>query len=294
MRPTPKTRLLWAGAWVKQELQGVARVLRPGSAPDLLIVGAQKAGTTSLFNYLDARPGFYGAQRKELRFFNRDERYARGAAWYEHFFDARRPGVKFEATPEYLYHPAVPKRIHAHYPEVRIVIVLREPVARAYSAWNMYRHWADTGFMPLVLWQNRHDNPLYQIFFEGQPPSFEEYVDHEMQLIESGEPPLEPAILRRGLYVDQVARYLDCFGSRQVLVLGFRELVERPEQTVDSVAAFARVGGGESSSTSQDAPAHNKGAYPSECPAHVANRLHAFYQPQNERLWGLLGRELMW
>lgn len=175
-------RLLWAGARAKQGVQGLSRLLRPGVGPDLLIVGAQKAGTTALFNYLDARPGFVGAQRKELRFFNRDERYARGVEWYEQFFDARRPGVKFEATPEYLYHPAVPERIHAHYPDVRIVMLLREPVARAYSAWNMYRHWADTGFMPLALWQSRHDNPLYRLFFEREPPSFEEYVEHEMQL----------------------------------------------------------------------------------------------------------------
>lgn len=112
--------------------------------------------------------------------------------------------------------------------------------------------------------------------------------------MESDEPPLEPAILRRGLYANQVARYLDCFGSRQVLMLGFREFVERPEQTVDTVAAFVHVGGEESSTMSQDVLPYNKGMYPSKCPEHVARRLHAFYQPHNERLWSLLGRELMW
>ena len=294
MKPMLRTRLLWAGARVKQGAQGIGRRFRVGASPDLLIVGAQKAGTTSLFNYLAARPGFIGAQRKEVRFFNRDEHYARGVAWYERFFDARQSGVRFEATPEYLYHPTAPERIHAHYPDVRIVMVLREPVARAYSAWNMYRHWAETGFMPLALWQSRHDNPLYRLFFEGKPPSFEEYVEHEMQLIGLAEPPLEPGILRRGLYADQVVRYLDCFGSRQVLVLGFRELVEQPDHAVDTVAAFARAGGHESSSAGSVVPAHNTGTYPRDCPEPVARRLQSFYQPHNERLRQLLGREVKW
>ena len=67
--------------------------------------------------------------------------------------------MKFEATPEYLNHPAVPERIQVHYPDVRIVIVLRQPVARAYSAWNMYRPWAGAGFIPLGMWQGRRTTP---------------------------------------------------------------------------------------------------------------------------------------
>ncbi|PSQ92410.1 MAG: hypothetical protein BRD57_02800 [Proteobacteria bacterium SW_6_67_9] len=80
MRPTRRTRLLRLGPQLKEGMQSLQRLSRPGVGPDLLIVGRQQAGTTSPFDYLDARPGFAGAQRKELRFLKHDDRYACGEA----------------------------------------------------------------------------------------------------------------------------------------------------------------------------------------------------------------------
>jgi len=158
----------------------------------------------------------------------------------------------------------------------------------------MYRHWVETGFMPLALWETRRENPLYQLFFEGEPPSFEQYVEHELELIAAGETALEPSIIRRGLYADQVGRYLDRFGANKMLILGFRDLIEQPEQTTDMVAEFAHAGNREAPPSDRSVSAHNTGSYPSKCPEHVAHRLAAFYQPHNERLWQLLGREVRW
>lgn len=294
MRPTLKTRLAWQGARGKAALHAAHRLVRTGVSPSLLIVGAQKAGTTSLYNYLAGLPGFWGAQRKEVRFFSDDGRFAKGVRWYERFFDGSQSGVHFEATPEYLYHPGVPGRIRRYYPDARIVILLREPVARAYSAWNMYRHWATSGFVPLVLWQRRDSSPLFKLFFTGRPPTFREYVEHEMALMESDPGVLEPGILRRGIYADQIARYYDAFGPGQVLVIGFRDLVNRPGETVERVAAFAQSGSLAGLEGAGWSTVHNTGEYPSECPADVARELTEFYAPHNERLGRMLGGELAW
>lgn len=295
MTPRIRTRLLWGGAYLKEGWYATRRKIREGGPPDLLIVGAQKAGTTSLFNYLCTTPGFSGSQRKEVRFFSHDRRYRRGTAWYERFFHGGGRGMRFEATPEYLYRPDVPARIHAHYPNVRIVMVLREPVSRAYSAWNMYRRWAERGFMPLAMWQERASNPLYSLFFTGSPPSFEEYVAHEMQLLKSIEPPPEPGILRRGIYADQLSRYLRYFDFNQVLVLGFSELAESPKQTIDRVVAFAKSDAPGRTKGNRHYPLpHNTGHYRARVPDPIAARLRDFYAPHNERLWSLLGRSVHW
>lgn len=292
--PTLLTRIRWLGAGAKLAAQWLRRLPRAGVDPSLLLVGTQRAGSTSLFRYLAASPGFAPAQRKEVRFFHIDANYARGLAWYRKFFDGRRPdAVHFEATPVYLYHPEAALRIHAHYPDARIVIMLREPVARAYSAWNMYYHWARTGRVPLNLYRSRKQpgNQLYSLFFQGRPPTFGEYIDHELRLMEQADPPHEPGIIRRGIYADQVARYLELFGPSRVLVLGFSELATRPETVVERVVAFAR---GREGAATGVARAHNAGTYADECPRAEAERLATFYAPHNERLWARLGYRVDW
>lgn len=291
-----RTRALLKAAQVKRGAEALERRLRTPAAPGLLIVGAQKAGTTSLFNYLDRLPGFTGAQRKEVRFFNDESRYRLGRDWYERFFDGRHPGgVHFEATPEYLYDPDAAERIRADYPHIKVAILLREPVDRAYSAWNMYRRWSESGFVPLAIWEGRRGRTrlLYELFFKRRPPGFGEYVDFELGLLEKGDPPLEPGIIRRGQYAEQVARYYRLFGSRQVLVIGFRELAECPQRVVARVCQFAGaapVHAGENAPTGS----RNTGQYVDECPPEVRARLSAYYAPHNAALRDLLGREVPW
>ena len=117
-----------------------------GSLPNVLIIGAAKCGTTSLFEYLAQHPDAGAARSKELRFF--DQRWdPRRVRWYRaNFAAAGRHRVRFEATPGYLLHPDVPARVHALVPDVRLIVMLREPVARAYSYWN---HRRNQGVEPL-------------------------------------------------------------------------------------------------------------------------------------------------
>ena len=106
--------------------------------PDCLIIGAAKAGTTSLYNILAGHPQLAASREKETRFYSHDERYARGAGWYasEFFRDAAPDAVRMEATPAYLtWSDKVAPRIRQSRGDGRasIVVILRDPVARAYS-----------------------------------------------------------------------------------------------------------------------------------------------------------------
>jgi len=121
---------------VKRELD---LSLFSGHKPDFLIVGAQKSGTTSLFSYLEERRGFVGSKPKEVHYFDREDNFLKGEGWYHSHFIKRsgQKGLIFEASPEYLSRSKVPPRLKAYNPDLKIIILLREPISRAYSAWNM-------------------------------------------------------------------------------------------------------------------------------------------------------------
>ncbi|MFE1169381.1 sulfotransferase family protein [Nocardiopsis sp. NPDC058789] len=121
-------------------LGGVTSAAR--AVPDFLICGAQRSGTTSLFKALSQHPGATGpVLRKGVHYF--DTGHHRGPDWYRSHFPLRaslrprwgRPRVRvFESSPYYLFHPLSAERIAKELPEARIVVILRDPVERAYSA----------------------------------------------------------------------------------------------------------------------------------------------------------------
>jgi hypothetical protein len=124
---------------VRWRLQAIGR-----AHPDFMIIGAQKCGTTSLFDYVSQHEFVLPPRKKEIRFFC--QHWERGLLWYRWNFpkrsDLRRRvsrAITGEASPDYLPHPDAPRRAAAVVPEARLVVVLRHPVDRAYSQyhWNM-------------------------------------------------------------------------------------------------------------------------------------------------------------
>jgi hypothetical protein len=115
------------------------RLLRPTPRRvNFCIVGAQKAGTSALASHLKRQPGVLFSSRKEVHFFNRWNRT--DEAWYHLHFDwSRRARLVGEATPGYLASGAAVARMAAYNPDMQVIAVLRHPVDRAHSAWNMMR-----------------------------------------------------------------------------------------------------------------------------------------------------------
>jgi hypothetical protein len=111
-----------------------------GRLPDFLVIGTMRGGTSSLYKYLDSHPGVRSSLRKEVHYFTRD--YARGEAWYRAHFGLTGRRRNFEATPAYLAFKPAAARAAALVPEASLVVLLRDPVARAVSH---YRHMVDIG-----------------------------------------------------------------------------------------------------------------------------------------------------
>src|SRR5437868_6286833 len=109
--------------------------------PDFIIIGAQKGGTTSLYNYLITHPGIAPIYVKEPHFF--DTSFSKGLVWYRSHFPTRLEKyyaqhfhkldfITGEASPYYLFHPLAPERVAKTLPHVKLILVLRNPVDRAY------------------------------------------------------------------------------------------------------------------------------------------------------------------
>ena len=247
--------------------------LRP--LPDFLILGAQKAGTTALYAYLRWHPEITGPSFKEVSFF--DRHYARGERWYRAHLPAPRRGIVGEASPSYLFHPLAPERVRTMLPDVRLIALLRNPVDRAFSH---YQH---------------------EVALGREPLSFEDAVARENERMEGELERMlaDPAYfsyawwnytyLSRGLYAEQLERWLAAFPEEQLLVLATEDLAQRPAETYVRVLEHVR------------APAHELGEYPrvfsrdyGAMSPETRARLSEHFAEPNRRLYELLGRDLGW
>lgn len=244
--------------------------------PDFLVIGAQKAGTTALYAYLRWHPTITGPFWKEVSFF--DRHWWRGESWYRGQLPFRRQGTLVgEASPSYLLHPLAPARARTVAPDARLIALLREPVARAYSH---YQHEVALGREPLS--------------FESALAAEDERLDGEVERLLSDPRAFsrewwDHTYASRGLYAEQLERWLACFPREQLLVVTTEELGERPAETYAAILAFLGA-----APYSLDAyPRIFEREYPPMHPETRAALAERFAEP-NRRLEQLLGRPLGW
>ena len=123
---------------VRVRLETIERLYRQATShrrtlPDFIIIGAQKCGTTSLYFYLSQHPQLLPSSIKEVHFFDRGgnpmmNTFQKGPSWYRSHFPYQKT---FEASPSYIFHPLVPRRIFELVPDVKIIALLRNPTERA-------------------------------------------------------------------------------------------------------------------------------------------------------------------
>src|SRR4051794_4695992 len=160
-----------------------------------MVVGAQKAGTSTLAHYIEQLPGV-STHKLDLEFtyFVDDERYAKGydSAFSRYFSDAAPSGLLFAKSAGVMFIEGAVNRLAEHNPQVKVIAMLREPVSRAYSAY----------------WY------LRRVGIEDAP-TFEEGLAREEQRMRS-DPRLHMAYRARGDYLPQLRRLVDVFGAAQV------------------------------------------------------------------------------
>jgi len=234
-----------------------------------IIAGVQKGGTTALFDYLGDEPGVCLSRTKEVHFFDdetRDWAQPDYAAYHTNFAapDGRPRG---EATPIYLYWPSSLERIRAYNPAMKLVVVLRDPVQRAWSHWKMeYARGAETQAFAWCVREGR------QRLFDAEP-----WGHHR-----------EFSYVERGFYGEQMERLLGLFPRDQVLVLKSDDLRRDPGNALHAVRAFLGVAGA-ATPTPRDVHMSREMDYGSELTAADIAHLNAVYARDLQRLADLTG-----
>ena len=274
----------------KLKLSKIIKNLQPVHRPDFIIIGTQKAGTSSLHFYLDQHPQLSGSFPKELHYFNRDIHFNKSLSSYEEHFRGWDQNKYFESTPAYFYIPGACEAIQHAYPDMKVIVVLRDPIKRAYSAWNMYKDFFEKDQVEDVIKskQRREGDLLYTKFYEGRDkfPSFRECIEIELDLIKSNES-FEPALLRRGLYLEQLNRYWKNFGKDNVLILGFSDLVKDTEKTLKKVTDF--LGVEDLGWSFLNTEPHNVRSYSEPITQNDKQLLESFYHQPNKELFEAIG-----
>ncbi len=194
-------------------------------AIDFLVVGAQKSGTTTLHSYLDDHPQIQMASKKEVHFFNNNQFFLNSEPDYDFYhswfnFDDNAK-LRGEVTPAYLYCRDAAVRIWQYNPAMKIVIILRSPIERAFSHWNMEinRGAESLGFEEALLKESERC---------GETLPLQHYVY---------------SYLDRGFYSSQIREYWRCFGKKQILVLKYDDLRENLTLLLEELFDFLEIDG---------------------------------------------------
>jgi hypothetical protein len=267
--------------------------------PRVLIIGVQKAGTTTLFDLLNKVPGLCGSDIKETGFFSKKQLYEQGEDWYSQRFAHCVPdSICFEATPAYIFHPDSPSRISSFNPNMKLIVIFREPAARCYSAWNMFRRFnennADDIYQQFTRFADvRQKEAISDLLFTKDFPSFRQAVKDDIERYNTKCDDIEPSFVRRGIYHEQITRYLNYFDLSSFLFLEQNELNDLQLLSL-RLSDFLGVDIGHSILAGSIKSNVAEYKIQNEADNSVLQGLREFYIPHNERLFGIIGRRFSW
>jgi len=255
--------------------------------PDFIIFGVSRSGTTSLYQYLAQHPNIEPCVVKEPRFF--DMYYDRGINWYRMNFPSKLQKSTFsklkhkkfitgEASGAYLQNPHAPQRIHDLNPNMKLILLLRNPVDRAFSHY------------------------IRKMKNGSEKLSFEEVIEQEKSRIEGEQEKMEKnenyyssiyhslAYITTGLYAIRLKRWLKYFSMKQILVLENGEFSREPEKVYNQAIKFLDL-------PKWKLPKYEKFSKQRlslKMNSKTREKLLEYCKPYNEELYSLIGKRFDW
>ncbi len=263
------------------EVQQHPRQRVPGArsveAPDFVIVGTQRGGTTSLYAYLTAHPQVAPAAVKETHYLT--DRFGRGLDWYLSLFPATLPPglITGEATPYALFHPLAAQRLRTVAPDAKVIVLLRNPVERAYSQYAMERARGDESLDFLAALDAE---PVRLTGEENRLLSDPTYVSRAHK---------HHSYVARGEYLRQLQRWRELVPPEHLIIVRSEDLYLRPAEIVARVTSFLGI----DSHVEMPFAAHNRGDAPPIDPA-LRRRLTEHFAPHNVQLASHVDWDLDW
>jgi hypothetical protein len=230
-----------------------------GILPNFMILGAQKCGTTALWNTLCQNPDI-GNTEKEKQFFSNDIYFSKGINFYSCKFNGQKhKKLNGDADPNYLWLPCVPERVKKHLPNCKFIVLLRNPVDRAYS-------------------QFQHNARARRI----RNKSFEEVLKWEQN--EKG---IYHTYLSRSRYAEQLERWFDLFAREQFYIQSFEEFCRDGHNTIREVETFLDA------TNTKLVPPGQLSTY-KEMRHEIRERLSEYFREYNYALYEMIGVNFGW
>ena len=250
--------------------------------PSFIIVGAVRCGTTSLYYNICEHSSVLPASYDEIGFF--DSNYELGINWYKSMFPTKFKIKKIESktgicitgedTPFYFWDKKSIERIKKDIPKIKLIILLRNPIDRAYSNYHL------------------------GVRLGSESLSFEDSIKKEIELLEKNndfesdgiEKFLRPrSYIAKGLYYQQIKNWFDVFSKDQILILNTENLSVNPHQTLKQIFNFLNL----PNEKIQNIQNRKVGNY-QKMNENTREYLKKLFQPHNEKLFKILGREFEW
>jgi len=254
--------------------------------PDFIIVGAQKSGTTSLYNYLKQHPNVFSTSKKEIEFF--DWGFWRGEYWYRSYFPSiflkffmkklcNKEFVTGEASPDYIFHPFAAQRIYEMLPKIKVILLLRNPIDRAYSHYHhRLRDGTETmSFEEAIKKEKvRLRGELQKILKNENYRSFN-YKNY--------------SYLTRGIYMNQLKPWMKFFNREQILILKSEDFFQNPRGVFNKATGFLNL-------PEWDLEGYRKFTHGKYKPmdARLRKKLVEYFKPHNKKLYKYLSCDFGW
>lgn len=264
---------------IKRHYFGITSSIRV--LPDFLIIGAKRCGTTSLFTYLPEHPSIIESHHDNMGFFN--DNYHLGVNWYKSFFTTistkkrieKEQGkcLSFDVTTRYIEQKSTAENIKKIKPDMKIIVILRNPIDRAYSQFNLSKK-----------------ELTQSLDFESEV--FREITELEKKMENNNELEFNKEkqhYIQRGLYAKQLKSWFEIFPRDNILILSTEDFKNDNNMTYSKIFDFL------------DIPEHSinkkemigKGEY--EPMKETARKmLIEFYKKHNEDLFKLIGKKFDW
>lgn len=249
--------------------------------PDFMIIGAMKCGTSSLYSYITQHPKIIAARKKELHYF--DWNYDKGTDWYKSNFPLQRKNnatkLTGEGTPMYMFCPVIAKRIHEQCPDIKLIVLLKNPVDRAISHYyhSLRSGREDTSIMDALLAEEDRTRESIERMSQGDCKWDKNLIWHTYK--------------SRGLYLDQIEDYWQYFDQDQILILSTEQLTVTFDKEMAKVFSFLGV---DSEFIVPDLRQKNVGQKKQEIKDDVTCYLKNYFLEPNERLFEAIGKDLGW
>ena len=253
--------------------------------PDFLVIGVGRSATTTLHHNLSKNPCLFSAAYDEIGFF--DENFHLGLNWYRSFFPTKSLKNKtiknnnffmsYEVTPSYIRKPWVARRIKEILPNVKLIAILRNPVDRTYSHYNMAVNEGNEkrSFEEVI----KYDLKQLENFSDSYSTKSDDYFKNVV----------ENSFVARSFYAEQLKIWFDIFDKKRIHITTTENLAIKPQKTFSEIFKFLEI-----SDYEIPKPENKRQGVYSPMNKEIRMKLSSFFKPFNDDLYELLETKFNW